>query len=295
MATIRNLDVSEGDWESRSSQFALSVALRGGTLAPLLTQLLRCLATGQIRPETLGTALSSLLDDEAATWPKRADDLCRGFLRSLEHEGAALEDEQRQFLEQLERLARGSVTALDLRREASRSRAPSRKARELRLAGLYYDLMGGLFDLVGAGYERYLRDVLATALPPALAGGDTLELSAGPGELTSARLRIEGDGQRSTVVRCAVTDVRRLDGVGPAFLAPFELVPAVFLLEPGEGLTVEVRVELDVKLFEPDVAYVGSLSITPDAGSARRIPLRLTAARKQARLREKASRARSQA
>ena len=52
------------------------------------------------------------------------------------------------------------------------------------------------------------------------------------------RLLVANDEPVSEAMRCAITDVRREDGVGPAFEPDVTITPTQFDLEPGAEVPV---------------------------------------------------------
>jgi hypothetical protein len=199
------------------------------------------------------------------------------LFRRLEERGARRDtDAALAWAARLERVAAGDDAAADAKREVSRSRERRAAARQQRLARLYLELVDGWGDLAGGAAAGYLGDALALAVPRALAARERLELRGRVGASASTLLTIENAGAAAALFDCAVGDVRRADGVGPAFAAAFALRPPAMLLAPGQAASVELRVQLDGALFEPGPSYVGAVIVARD-GAAREVPLQIVA------------------
>ena len=74
-----------------------------------------------------------------------------------------------------------------------------------------------------------------------------------------------------------MSEVRRADGVGPAFAADVGVEPDGLELEPEEEGLLVVTLRLDEETYEPDVLYVGTLQITGHGEPRLEVPLRITA------------------
>ncbi|MGH8315273.1 MAG: hypothetical protein ACRETU_09010, partial [Steroidobacterales bacterium] len=94
-----------------------------------------------------------------------------------------------------------------------------------RIGHLYFDLLNDL-NAVRAEHEvEYLTGVLATAnragKDPALA----LNLTGPLGASASGSIALANTKDERVLIRCSVTDVRRADGVGPAFAPKLAITP----------------------------------------------------------------------
>jgi hypothetical protein len=74
-----------------------------------------------------------------------------------------------------------------------------------------------------------------------------------------------------------VTDVRRADGVGPAFAPDVSFAPAALELAPGEEASVALTLRLDERNYAPNALYVGTLQITGSGDPRLEVPLRIMA------------------
>jgi hypothetical protein len=185
----------------------------------------------------------------------------------------------RAYESHIERVATGKITPGEVQQAASTYLEHRLPARLGRLVCLYFDLLNGLTELSTECEERYLRYLIDTSTSPDPAAPRAINLVAGVGETTSASLSVRNTADTQVTVRCAATEVRRADGVGPAFSPAITLAPDVFVLEPGQETNVEVCLQLDPSTYQPDALYVGELRVAH--GDARRfdVPLRVTAVR----------------
>lgn len=145
-----------------------------------------------------------------------------------------------------------------------------------RLVGLYLDLLSGLDEVHARFGEDYLRIVLGDLPGEAVApSDDTVEFEAPLGETTSIRLGVSNDDLGPAAVRCTLTEVRRADGVGPAFEPVFTTTPERFELAPGAEATVELTLAADAHRFEPGALYVGVFRVASHTRTLLELPLRI--------------------
>lgn len=146
-----------------------------------------------------------------------------------------------------------------------------------RLSAMYFDLLNGLNDLRSEYEEVLLRRVLATSRSANQDMPIALNLSGRLGETATASLTLTNTQPERANIRCAVTDLRRADGIGPAFVSSISVAPMLLSLGPGEEASLSVSLRLDDGLFEADVFYVGSVQITRRGEPRLDVPLRIKA------------------
>jgi hypothetical protein len=177
----------------------------------------------------------------------------------------------------LNRVAAGDTTAEQLQRTMSEY-LERRLPEHLRQAGqLYFQLLNDLNDIRTRYEEDYLLGVLASLKRP---GGDeafALTLAAPLGGVASASLSVANTTEDRAHVRCRVTDVRRADGVGPAFAPKTTITPEHVELGPGEEVSLRLSVHLDKADYDTNVLYVGELHVTGHGEPRLEVPLRITA------------------
>lgn len=167
---------------------------------------------------------------------------------------------------------------VDLSLERLRTAVPSEVAPAAEfvdhVARLSFALVNDVAEIRTKYQEDYLREALRIGTP---AGGSAITLVARLGETASASLSVAGSTPAPATLRCFVTDVRRADGVGPAFVPSMVITPEVLQVEPGEDAVVAMSLQLDESLYKPDVVYVGALQIAGGSEARIDVPLRIRA------------------
>jgi hypothetical protein len=177
----------------------------------------------------------------------------------------------------LERVAAGQA-APNRVQEASADTLNQRLPEYLRrLSSLYFDLLNQLNDLRSGYEEDFLAGVLATAQAQDQEMPVALNLVAPIGGMTSASLLLTNTQDQPAIIRGSVTDIRRADGVGPAFAPKVSLAPEALELRPGEEGSMILSLRLDEGDYVPDVLYVGAVHITRQGEPRVEVPLRVTA------------------
>jgi hypothetical protein len=176
----------------------------------------------------------------------------------------------------LERVAAGEVSP-DRLQSASSDYLERRFPDHLRrLGNLYFDVLNSLNDLRAGYEEEFLSGVLASARPDEEAQF-ALNLIAPLGETATASMSLGNTRDEPASIRCAASDVRRADGVGPAFMPKLDITPDAFHLEPGEEASLTLSLRLDPDAYDPDASYVGTLYITGHGEPRLEVPLRIMA------------------
>ena len=145
------------------------------------------------------------------------------------------------------------------------------------LVTLFFDLMTRLEQAHADFGNRALLTVLD--LPGETETGETsLELVGPIGKTASARLAVANNESEPTALRAVMTDVRRSDGIGPAFDPDVTIRPMRFTLAPLAEEVVTLTVRLAAKAFEPGPEYVGTLHILSPGRTVLAVPVRIRAA-----------------
>jgi hypothetical protein len=178
---------------------------------------------------------------------------------------------------QLDRVAAGEITPSEVQ-EATSDYLSHRLPDYLQqIAGLYFELLNGLNDVRAEYEENYFRGVLGSAAQEDHEKPVVLALTGLIGSRASASLSVTNTtGERATV-RHLVSDVRRADGVGPAFDPRVSIVPSTLELGPKEDGVLNLSLELDSEHYDPDALYVGVIYITGGANLRVEVQLRITA------------------
>ncbi len=146
-----------------------------------------------------------------------------------------------------------------------------------RLGGLYFELLNGLNDLRVASEEDFLEEVLATAKKPGQEAPPALNLVAPVGGTTATSLVLSNTRREPARIHCSVTDVRRADGVGPAFSPKTTVAPPTLEIPPGGQGTLVLSLQLDEDTYTAGALYVGAVHIEREGEPRLEMPLRITA------------------
>lgn len=146
------------------------------------------------------------------------------------------------------------------------------------LVTLFFDLMTRLDEAHSEFGNRYLQTTLELA-GEAEPGEVSLHLVGPIGETVSARLAVSNNEPEPATLRAVLTDVRRTDGVGPAFEPDITIRPGRFTLAPGAEEVVTVTVRLAAGAFEPGgPEYAGTLQVLSPGRTVLAVPVRIRAA-----------------
>jgi hypothetical protein len=173
------------------------------------------------------------------------------------------------------RAASGSLSTTELHAQLSAAYNGRTTEQLQAMTRLYFDVLARVSQLTAAFEREYYRALLA-------AGTDTLtqrrvELTAEIGERSTVVLAIENTRDEPADLFCTLTDLRRVDGVGPAF-APDSLIAIDRpVLEAGEEANVRLSIHLAPERFVPGLAYVGAVRVARRGESAFDIPLQVVA------------------
>jgi hypothetical protein len=278
MAESRGLAGATAEWSDASTDFMLRTAGQSARTLQLSDQLLGCVARGQLAPVALRDSMSRFLQEHgAASTAKTAELSAQFFAGLLQSPGAEAPPEfdpadaagwfRRLHDYALRQYATRNWPAVD-----DESRAPEQL---LRAARLCLDFLAGLTELRTQLAEEYLRSVLAMVSP--WNEENVLDLAAAVAATASASLSLTNTRPERAVVRCAVTDVRRADGIGPAFAPDISIIPDGFLLEPDQEATVRLSLRLDAGIYDPGAPYIGALQVTRHGEPHLEVQLRITA------------------
>jgi hypothetical protein len=177
----------------------------------------------------------------------------------------------------LERVAQGEISPAQVR-DASSAYLQQRLPEQINeLGALFFELLNGLNDLRVEYEEDFLSGVLASATTPGQASPPALDVVAPLGGSVSTSLQLTNTRSRAALVHCHVTDVRRADGVGPAFSPRVLVAPDGLEIPPGGEGTLVLSWHLDDADWEPEVLYTGSVRIEREGEPRLEIPLRMRA------------------
>ena len=152
-----------------------------------------------------------------------------------------------------------------------RERTPDSVAE---MARLYLDLLSGLDEINSDFGADYLESVLDAASPT---DGLVLEITGRLGSIASVRLAVANTLAERPSVRCVLTDLRRADGVGPAFDPEVTIRPERFDLAPEQEQVVSVELRLSEASFDPGPVHVGTLHVLAPDETLLAVPVRVRA------------------
>lgn len=175
----------------------------------------------------------------------------------------------------LDRVAAGQVASDSLKQVASES-LEQRFPEYLRQLGrLYFELLSGLNDLRAAGEQDFLAGTIAPTGRSNSSVALALSLTGPPGGSASATLSIANTREQPARIRYRFTDVRRADGIGPAFPLKISVTPEQLELQPSEEASLTLALGLDEADYAPNTLYVGALHITGHGEPRLEVPLRI--------------------
>ena len=169
----------------------------------------------------------------------------------------------------MDRVARGELDPETVERvaaERSRKQVPESVTR---LADLSFEMLTGLEEANTEFGMGYLRSVVHGSRRK-----DSIERSGAPGEPVEVRLVVSNDASVDTTMHCVLTDVRREDGIGPAFDPEATITPDTFDLAPDAEAQVTCSVLL-TDAFASGATYVGELRVLDGTVTVLEIPVRL--------------------
>jgi hypothetical protein len=177
----------------------------------------------------------------------------------------------------LDRVAKGKVDSENLKAVASEY-LERRFPEYLRQLGtLYFELLAELNDLRAEIEQDYLSEALAAAELAKRPEEFTLSLTGPSGGVARAMLSIGNTREECTTVRCNVSDLRRVDGVGGTFTARFSVTPEPLELAPAQEGRLTLAFDLDKALFAPNAIYVGALRVSGHGDAPIDIPIKVIA------------------
>jgi len=106
-------------------------------------------------------------------------------------------------------------------------------------------------------------------------GEVSLDLVGPIGGTASARLAVANNESEPTTLRAVMTDVRRTDGIEPAFDPDVTIRPARFTLSPLAEEAVTVTVRLGAAAFEAGLEYAGTLHVLSPGRAVLAVPVRI--------------------
>lgn len=177
----------------------------------------------------------------------------------------------------MDKVASGEITPPDMQVVSEEYHGEHLPESVAKIVTLYFDLLTRLDETHSAYGDRYLEAMLD--LSKASEQSDAALDLVGPiGGTASVRFAVSNTAADTTSLRSVMTDVRRADGVGPAFEPPVTISPERFVLEPGAEEILALTIRLLADSFEPGPEYVGTLHVLSPGSTLVEVPLRIRAA-----------------
>ena len=174
---------------------------------------------------------------------------------------------------QLDRVAAGETTPSEVQQNTTEYLSRQLPEFLQHSTRLYFELLDSLNELRTKYEETFFRGVLAEAANRESEPPVTLTLSGPSGATVSASLSITNTTGQRTRVGHRMTDVRRSDGVGRAFVPSIVILPESMELEPDQDGTISLSLRLDPQHYDPGAQYVGMLYVI--GGSALQVEVQV--------------------
>lgn len=207
-------------------------------------------------------------DSQTATEPKivppRFDvsNPSRWFEQLGEYAGQLNARAMKAYRTQLDRVAAGETTPSEAQHHSTDYLARQLPDYLQQMTQLYMDLLGRLNDIRTSYEETYFRGMLASANREESEVPVSLTLTGFAGAIVTASLSVTNTTAHRTAIVCQITDVRRSDGIGPAFVPALVIFPETLELAPDEEGTLTVSLHLDPQQYDPGASYTGALHIS---------------------------------
>jgi hypothetical protein len=298
--------MSEGtpEWTEGYQRYLTTSARNGATVRELYAEIIDRVARGELSQQTLEERSPAFLQTSAVDYANELAEVSVRFLTGIVASGttytqeivdrfapslvavpdirppvpeaadwvtwlqrfARFADEHHRARTEMLRVVMEKVAAGDV--EPPQPSSPPGPADRLPVSAqemlcLYFDLLTGLDDVT----TRYATRYLSTLLGEPRVEEFVLSVRGAVGGTATVRFAVRNTQTTHTSVRCVVSDLRRQDGVGPAFVPDATLSPERFDLAPGEERAVTLAVELAADRFEPGHRYVGVLQVLSPEGT----------------------------
>ncbi|HZM97343.1 MAG TPA: hypothetical protein VFB92_28180 [Vicinamibacterales bacterium] len=288
------------EWSASYAQYYLRAAQQSARTQGLYYLVLQRVSRGELSPTTMRDALSAFSEQRGRSYGDRLNELSARFLAGLVQiaTGATQPPPAYDALDPYSWFRRLTEYAAEQHRHslqwyqrgldsltAGTEQSPTtivdeynrRTSEQVRALGrLYFDVLGGLTDISTTAEEEYLRSVLAGVAadePPS----SVVQLAAPPGASATAEIALENTRADPAAIRCMVSDVRRADGVGPAFAPKIVVDPDALMLDPNQERSVRLSLMLDPTVYEPGADYVGAVYVLRHGEPQLDLPMRIRA------------------
>ena len=271
MADTRDFLNAANDTATACAHYLMRSAVASTHAIHLYEQVIACVARRQISPDTLQNSLMRVGADRAVAAQTNVATAAARFIDAL----SSLDVTRDTFFADLAGVASGSKSARDVRRTSTQQLNTALASTLTCGAHAWFQLLGTLDEERGRFAEACLIDVLRRANPIGF-HGDVVELSGPMNTQLTTTVILDNTLTDRTVIHCAVSDVRRADGIGPAFIPALVFAPEDIIVEGANDAQLSVSLWLDSDIYQTQSAYVGSLLLSRDDAPRLDIPLRIT-------------------
>jgi hypothetical protein len=254
--------------QAHSADYAARLA---GAGARFLSDLVRLgTGMGQTRSGSEATAEPEIV-------PPRFDlsNPVRWFEQFAEYAGQLGAQGVKTYRAQLDRVAAGATTPSEAQQDTSAFLSRQLPEYLQRTTRLYFDLLNNMNDVRATYEEAYFRGVLAEATGKESPTPVAVTLSGARSSTVTASLSVTNTTGQRTNVGYRMTDVRRSDGVGRAFVPSLTIFPESLDLGPDAEGAITLSLWLDPQQYEPDGLYTGMLYVTGGAGLQVEVQVRI--------------------
>jgi hypothetical protein len=145
-----------------------------------------------------------------------------------------------------------------------------------RLADAFLALMARVDEITADYGYRYMEEVLAFGVPAQRAEAP-VSVVADLGDTATVKFAVCNTTASTATIRCVMTDLRRSDGVGPAFEPTATITPSQFRLAAGREEAVTLSIVLEEPAFVPGPTYTGSIRVLGVGDHVVGVPIELRA------------------
>jgi hypothetical protein len=271
MADTRDLMNAGDDIGTACAQYLMQSAVASTHAVHLYEQVIGCVARRQISPDTLQRSLMRFTAERAVASQTNVAAAAARFIEAL----SSLNVTRDTFFTDLVAVASGAKQPREVRRSSTQQLNATLAGTLITGARAWFELLGALDEERGRFAEAYLIDVLRRANPIGF-HGDVVELSGPMNSELTTTITLDSTLTAPTMVRCGVSDVRRADGIGPAFMPALVFAPEEIIVEGANDAQLSVSLWLDSTVYHTQSSYVGSLHISREDAPRLDIPLRIT-------------------
>ncbi len=295
MPDARQFALAEAATSAAWTAFAMRSALDTTQFAQRYTQVVAAIGRRQLTPDQVEHAIAESADwsavahEVAGAMVAFVDALSQRALLPVEHADASSAEpvSDRRDIASSHRADATALTDLLTKLAtpdvslAARRRALSRLNRSAanQTLGAAATAWFAMLDAVRSASLRTMNPALLTVLRAARPigyDGAVIELQGPIATHATAQLDIENTLDRPASLRCGCHEVRRSDGIGPAFTPELTVTPGQQTLGARAEGGIVLALWLDESQFDAQATYVGALKVESDGGTTRLIPLRIT-------------------